>query len=65
VAFNVPRLTQASFLQKKIKRCKMFFYICNAEIAQSLSSLQKSEFLQLIISFFHHFDAKIEISGRK
>jgi hypothetical protein len=27
--------------------------------------LQKSEFLQLIISFFHHFDAKIEISGRK
>ena len=47
VAFNVPQLTQASFLQK-IKRCKMFFDICNAEMAQSLSSLQKSEFLKLI-----------------
>jgi len=67
VAFNVLRLTQASFLQIKINvaKCFFFFYICNAEMAQSLSSLQKSEFLQLIISFFHHFDAKIEISGRK
>ena len=27
----------------------------NAEMAQSLSSLQKSEFLKLIISFFHYF----------
>ena len=43
----------------------MFFDICNAEIAQSLSSLQKSEFLKLIISFLHYFGAKIEISGTK
>ena len=26
-----------------------FFYICTPEMAQSLSSLQKSEFLKLII----------------
>jgi hypothetical protein len=31
----------------------------------SLSSLQKSEFLKLIISFFHYFSGKIEISGKK
>ena len=31
----------------------MFFDICNAEMAQSLSSLQKSESLKLIILFFH------------
>ena len=31
----------------------MFFDICNTEIAQSLSSLQKSEFLKLIILIFH------------
>ena len=30
-----------------------------------LSSLQKSEFLKLIISFFYYFGAKIEISGTK
>ena len=35
---------------KKIKR---FFDICNAEMAQSLSRLQKSEFLKLIILIFH------------
>ena len=34
-------------------------------MAQSLSSMQKSEFLKLIISFFHFFGAKIEISGTK
>ena len=33
----------------------MFFVICNAEMAQSLSSLQKSEFLKLIILIFHEF----------
>jgi hypothetical protein len=33
----------------------MFFDICNAEMAQSLSSLQKSEFFKVIISFFHYF----------
>jgi hypothetical protein len=49
VAFNVPQLTQASFLQKKSNVAKRFFDICNAEMAQSLSSLQKSEFLKLII----------------
>ena len=31
----------------------------------NLSSLQKSEFLNLTISFFHYFGAKIEISGTK
>jgi hypothetical protein len=45
VAFNVPQLKQASFLQKKSNVAKGFFDICNAEMAQSLSSLQKSEFL--------------------
>ena len=45
VAFNVPQLTQASFLQKKSNVAKCFFDICNAEMAESLSSLQKSEFL--------------------
>ena len=29
--------------------------LTQAEMAQSLSSLQKSEFLKLIISFFHYF----------
>ena len=42
--FNVPQLTQASFLQKKSKIAKCLFEICNTEMAQSLSSLQKSEF---------------------
>ena len=31
----------------------MFIYIFNPEMAQSLSSLQKSEFLNLIILIFH------------
>ena len=34
VAFNVPQLTQASFLQKKSNVAKWFFDICNAEMAQ-------------------------------
>ena len=45
-----PRqLTQASFLQKNqtLQNVFIFFYICNAEMAQSLSSLQKSESLNL------------------
>ena len=48
----VPQLTQTSFLQKQ-NVAKWFFDICNAEMAQSLSSLQKSEFLKLIILIFH------------
>jgi hypothetical protein len=32
---------------------KWFFDSCKAEMAQSLSSLQKSEFLKLIILIFH------------
>ena len=52
VAFQPVQLTQASFLQKKSNVAKSFFDICNAEMAQSLSSLQKSEFLKLIISCF-------------
>ena len=31
----------------------MFFDIYNPDVAQSLSSLQKSEFLKLIILIFH------------
>ena len=54
-AFQLVQLAQASFLQKKSNIAKCFFDICNAEMAQSLSSLQKSEFLKFIISFFHHF----------
>jgi hypothetical protein len=34
-------------------------------MAQSLSSLQKLQFLKLIISFLQIFGAKIEISGTK
>ena len=37
---------------KKSSVAKCFFDICNAEMAQSLSSLQKSEFLKLIILIF-------------
>ena len=55
VACNIPQLTQPSFY-KKIKHCKMFFwYLYYTEMAQSLSSMQKSEFLKLIISFFQYF----------
>ena len=42
------------FYKKKTTNiAKWFFDICNAEMAQSLSSLQKSEFLKLIILIFH------------
>jgi hypothetical protein len=53
VTFNVPQLTQASFLEKKQMLLNVFFDICNADMAQSLSSLQKSEFLKMIILIFH------------
>ena len=52
MAFNVPQLTQASFLQKNQTLQTVFFDICNPVMAQSLSSFQKSEFLQLIIIIF-------------
>ena len=55
VAYNVQQLTQASFLQTNQTLQNGFFYICNAEMAQSLRSLEKSEFLKLIISFFYYF----------
>ena len=45
VAFQSVQLAQAWFLQKNQTLQNVFFYICNAEMAQSLSSLQKSEFL--------------------
>ena len=38
---------------KKSNVAKIFFDICNTEMAQSLSSLQKSEFIKLIILIFH------------
>ena len=44
VTVSLPQLRQALFLQKKSNIAKSFFDICNAEMAQSLSSLQKSEF---------------------
>jgi hypothetical protein len=52
VAFNVPQLTQASFLQKNQTLQIVFLISVNTEMAQSLSSLQKSEFLKLIILIF-------------
>ena len=55
MAFQPVQLEQASFLQKNQSLQNVFYDICNAEMAQSLSSLQKSEFLKLIISFFHYF----------
>ena len=51
--FNVPRLTQASLLQKKANVSKCFFDICNAEMAQSLSNLQKSECVNLRFKIFY------------
>ena len=53
VALSLPQLTQASFLQKNQMLQNRFFDICKAEMAQSLSSLQKSEFLKWIILIFH------------
>ena len=53
VTLRPTQLTQASFLQKNQTLQNVFFYICNAEMAQSLSSLQKSESLKLIILIFH------------
>jgi hypothetical protein len=55
VTFTNTQLTQASFLQKNQMLQNVFFDGCNDEMAQSLSSLQKSEFLKLIFSFFHYF----------
>ena len=45
----------SSIFTKKSNFAKCFFDICNAEMAQCLSSLQKSEFLKFIISLFHYF----------
>ena len=45
VAFQPVQLAKASFLQKNQTLQNVFFDICNAEMAQSFSSLQKSEFL--------------------
>ena len=53
VTLRPRQLTQASFLQKNQTLQNVFFYICTAEMAQSLSSLQKSESLKLIILIFH------------
>ena len=39
VAFNVPQLTQASFLQKKSNVAKCFFDISSTEIAQCCQKL--------------------------
>jgi hypothetical protein len=53
VTFTNTQLTQATFLQKNQTLQNVFFDSCNAEMAQNLSSLQKSEFLKLIIMIFH------------
>ena len=55
VTFRPRQLTQASFLKINQTLQIFFFDICNAEMAHGLSSLQKSEFLKLIISFFNYF----------
>ena len=49
VAFNVPQLTQASFLQKNQTLQNVFLI----SVTLSLSSLQKSEYLKLIILIFN------------
>ena len=54
VTLRPRQLTQASFLQKN-QTLQNVFLISVTQRAQSLSSLQKSEFLKLIISFFHYF----------
>ena len=59
VAFQPVQLAQAFIFTKKSNVEKCFFDICNTEMAQSLSSLQKSEFLKLIVSFFHYFWCQI------
>ena len=53
------------FYKKKSKIAKCLFDICNTEMAQSLSSLQKSEFLSWLFNSSIIFGAKIEISGTK
>ena len=55
VSFMCLTFDTTFIFTKKSNVRKCFFDICNAEMAQSLSSLQKSEFLKLIISFFLYF----------
>ena len=59
VAFIVPQLTQASFLQKKSNIANVsLISVMLAEMAKSLSSLQKSEILKLIGPIFLHEKSK-------
>ena len=44
VAFQPVQLAQTTFLQKNQPLQNVSFNICNAEMTQSLSSLQKLEF---------------------
>ena len=48
VAFNVSTVEASFIFTKKSNVANCFFDICNGEMAQSLSNLQKSEFLMLI-----------------
>ena len=44
VAFNVPQLTQASFLQKKRNIAKCFFDICNGEMHRASVACKNQSF---------------------
>ena len=63
VTFQPVQLAQASFLQKKSNVAKCFFDICNAEMAQSLSSLKKSEFIKLIMDMKNRQKFMVMIQG--
>ena len=56
VVFKVPHLTQASLLQKHQTLQNVFLIseMLRRHRASVVSSLQKSEFLKLIIPFFHY-----------
>ena len=58
-------LTQWRYIYKWVNSAPIFFDRNYFELLLVLSSLQNSEFLKLIISFFLYFGAKIEISGSK
>ena len=53
LAFICTSVDTSFISTKKSNLAKQFFDICNAEMAQSLSSLQKSEFTKLIILIFY------------
>ena len=59
VVFMCTTFGTSFIFTKKSNVAKSFFDICNAELAQTLNRLQKSEFLKLIVSLFHYFWCQI------